>query len=65
MPGMNGRELAQQVQGLRRGIKVLFSSGYTDDTIVRTGVLERDIAFIQKPYAPDALLHKVRDVLDA
>jgi len=65
MPGMNGRELAQQVQGLRRGIKVLYSSGYTDDTIVRTGVLERDIAFIQKPYAPDALLHKVRDVLDA
>ena len=65
MPGMNGRELAQQVQGLRRGIKVLFSSGYTDDSIVRTGVLERDIAFIQKPYAPDALLHKVRDVLDA
>jgi signal transduction histidine kinase len=65
MPGMNGRELAQQVQAIRRGIKVLYSSGYTDDTIVRTGVLERDIAFIQKPYAPDALLHKVRDVLDA
>ena len=65
MPGMNGRELAQRVQAIRPGIKVLYSSGYTDDTIVRTGVLERDIAFIQKPYAPHALLHKVRDVLDA
>jgi two-component system, cell cycle sensor histidine kinase and response regulator CckA len=64
MPEMNGRELADQIVHNRPGIKVLFTSGYTDDAIVRHGVLEPGIAFIQKPYRPKALAHKIREVLD-
>ncbi|MGH9704998.1 MAG: response regulator, partial [Candidatus Acidiferrales bacterium] len=63
MPEMNGRELAEEVVRKRPGIKVLFSSGYTDDAIVRHGVLEPGVAFIQKPYRPKALAHKIREVL--
>jgi hypothetical protein len=44
---------------------VLYTSGYTDHAIVQRGVLTAGTAFLQKPYAPDALAHKVRDVLDA
>ena len=64
MPEMNGRELADQIVQKRPGIKVLFTSGYTDDAIVRHGVLEPGIAFIQKPYRPRALARKIREVLD-
>jgi two-component system cell cycle sensor histidine kinase/response regulator CckA len=64
MPGMSGRDLADRVLKLRRGIKVLFLSGYTDDAIVRYGMLEPGVAFLQKPYTPDSLLRKVREVLD-
>ena len=65
MPEMNGRELADQIVQKRPGIKVLFTSGYTDDAIVRHGVLEPGIAFIQKPYRPRAIARKIREVLDA
>ncbi|HEY6945288.1 MAG TPA: PAS domain S-box protein, partial [Candidatus Acidoferrum sp.] len=64
MPEMNGRELADQIVQNRPGIKVLFTSGYTDDAIVRHGVLEPGIAFIQKPYRPRAIARKIREVLD-
>jgi two-component system, cell cycle sensor histidine kinase and response regulator CckA len=64
MPEMNGRELADQIVRKRPGIKILFTSGYTDDAIVRHGVLEPGIAFIQKPYRPRALARKIREVLD-
>jgi two-component system, cell cycle sensor histidine kinase and response regulator CckA len=64
MPGMSGRELADRMQALLPGIKVLFLSGYTDDAIVRHGVLEPGVAFLQKPFAADALARKVREVLD-
>ena len=64
MPGMSGRELAARVQPLRPAMKVLYMSGYTDGAIVHHGVLEPGIAFIQKPFAPPAIAHKVREVLD-
>jgi len=64
MPQMNGRELASQLSSHRPGTKVLYVSGYTDDAILRHGVLDADVAFLQKPFTPDALARKVRDVLD-
>jgi PAS domain S-box-containing protein len=63
MPGLSGRELADRLKTLRPGIKVLFMSGYTDDTIVQHGVLRREAEFIQKPFSPDELAIKVREVL--
>ncbi len=64
MPEMSGPELASQMESLRPGIKVIFTSGYTDDAIARQGVLDPAVAFIQKPYRPKALARKIRDVLD-
>jgi len=63
MPGMNGRELAERMGAIRPDIKVVFMSGYTDETMVRHGVLEREKAFIQKPFSLPALAQKVRQVL--
>jgi CheY-like chemotaxis protein len=65
MPQMSGRELAQSLETLQPGIKVLYMSGYTDDAIVRHGLLDQEIAFLQKPFTPEALTLKVREVLDA
>ena len=64
MPGMSGRELATHVAEIRGGIKILYMSGYTDDAVVRHGVLAAEVAFLQKPFTPDALARKVRNVLD-
>ena len=63
MPNLSGRELADRLEKLRPGIKVLFMSGYTDDAIVHHGVLEEGAEFIQKPFSPDELAVKVREVL--
>jgi PAS domain S-box-containing protein len=64
MPQMSGRALAEAVVSERPEMKVLFMSGYTDDAIIRHGVLEPGISFIEKPFAPRALAAKIREVLD-
>jgi PAS domain S-box-containing protein len=65
MPNMSGRELAERLVPLRPEMKVLFLSGYMDDAIVRHGLLESTAAFLHKPYTPQTLAAKVREVLDA
>jgi CheY-like chemotaxis protein len=64
MPGMLGPEVARRACALRPGLKVLYMSGYTDESIMQRGLLQGDEAFIQKPFTPDALSQKVREVLD-
>jgi two-component system cell cycle sensor histidine kinase/response regulator CckA len=63
MPGMSGAQLAIHLAALRPEMKVLYVSGYTDDTIVRHGVLEPGLAFLQKPFSPKTLARKVGEVL--
>ena len=63
MPEMSGPELARQMVSLRPGMKVIFTSGYTDDAIARQGAIDPAVAFIQKPYRPKALAWKIRQVL--
>lgn len=65
MPRISGPELAQSLATSCSGIKVLYVSGYTDDAVVRHGLLDRGMAFLQKPFTPEALVRKVREVLDA
>jgi CheY-like chemotaxis protein len=64
MPNMGVAELARQLKAARPEIKVLFTSGYTDDSIVRQGVLEPGVEFIEKPYSPTDLLARVGEVLE-
>jgi PAS domain S-box-containing protein len=64
MPHMNGRRLSELLRPQRPEMKVLFMSGYTDDAVVRQGVLEAGVNFVQKPFTPTVLAGKVREVLD-
>ena len=65
MPGMSGGELAEHVTAARPTTRVLFVSGYTRDLIAQQGILEAGVHLLQKPFAPDVLIRKVREVLDA
>jgi CheY-like chemotaxis protein len=64
MPGMTGRQLADRLRASRPGIRVLFVSGYTNDVVVRSGDLDEGMAFLQKPFTPDQLARKLRELLE-
>ena len=64
MPRVSGRELAEQVALLRPDTRVLYMSGFTDDAIVRHGLLNEEFAFMQKPFSPQTLATKARELLD-
>jgi two-component system cell cycle sensor histidine kinase/response regulator CckA len=62
MPGISGRELAQRVKTQRPGIKVLYMSGYTDQSVVKHGILENDAVLLQKPFTMATLALKLREL---
>jgi len=63
MPEVNGRELASRIAGIRPDLPLIFMSGYTDEDVIRRGLLERGRRFIQKPFSPDALARQVHHAL--
>jgi two-component system cell cycle sensor histidine kinase/response regulator CckA len=65
MPETSGKEVADRLRELLPGLRVVFMSGYTDESIVHHGVLDSNVEFIQKPFTPNALVRKVREVLDS
>jgi CheY-like chemotaxis protein len=64
MPGLSGREVAEQVTSLHPEARVLYMSGYTDDEIVRRGVARETMAILHKPFTPAVVALRVREVLD-
>ncbi len=64
MPAMSGRKMVELLQKKHPGINALYMSGYTDDAIIKHGVLEPGMAYIQKPFSPKALIQKVQEVLE-
>ncbi len=65
LPRMDGREIAERVQELRPDVKVIFMSGFTNDSLSKHGVLSDDVVLLEKPFTPTALLTTVRRVLDS
>ena len=65
MPVMGGRELVERVLAGRPMVRALYLSGYTDEAVMRHGVLEAGAAFLQKPFTARQLMTKVRQILDA
>jgi two-component system, cell cycle sensor histidine kinase and response regulator CckA len=65
MPGMSGRDFVLQLEAARPGIKALYVSGYADNAIVHHGMLDANLAFLQKPFAAESLARKVREVIEA
>jgi CheY-like chemotaxis protein len=64
MPDMSGRALSTMLREERPGLKVVYTSGYTDDRVLHHGVSEASLPFVQKPFTPATLLAKIREVLD-
>ncbi|HTK86649.1 MAG TPA: PAS domain S-box protein [Nitrospiraceae bacterium] len=64
MPGMSGRELAERITKEQPEVKMLYMSGYTDDSVVLTGGAQAGIVFLQKPFSPTTFTHKVREILN-
>lgn len=65
MPGMSGREAAEQIVTARRGLRVLFVSGYSNDAMLRHGIAPEGMDFLEKPFAPEVLARRVRSLLDS
>ncbi len=65
MPDFSGKALVSQLETTRPGIKALYVSGYTDDSIVHSGILDSHVAFLQKPFTGEGLIRKVREVLNS
>jgi CheY-like chemotaxis protein len=64
LPGMSGREVAEAMVAIRPGLKVLYLSGYTDHVVIDRGVLVPGASFLEKPFSPELLARKIREVLD-
>ncbi len=64
MPGMSGRELADELRHSRPNVKILYMSGYTHDLVTQEGILETGSELLQKPFSINALMNRVRDILD-
>jgi CheY-like chemotaxis protein len=65
MPELGGRELGTQLAALRPELPILYMSGYTGDDVIQRGLLEPGVPFQQKPFTPEGLGRKVREMLDA
>ncbi len=65
MPGLDGRELAQRAATMRKGLKVLFMTGYSQNAIIHQGRLDPDVELIEKPFGRESLAARVRGILDA
>jgi two-component system, cell cycle sensor histidine kinase and response regulator CckA len=65
MPGMSGNELVAQLKLSRPGIKVLYASGYTSSAIIQHGIMDSEVAFLQKPFTADNLARKIREILNS
>jgi len=65
LPEMSGAELAKRLTAVNPQLRVLFMSGYIDDSIVRQGIRDPGVAYLQKPFSPTSLAKKVREVLDS
>ncbi len=64
MPEMDGVQLVKRLQTLHPEMKIIFMSGYIDNAGVVDEIREKSVDFLQKPFSPDTLLKKIRDVLD-
>ena len=64
MPQQNGREVGERLLGLRPGLRVLYMSGYTDDDVMKRGIVSAKTEFLQKPFTPEELTRRIREVLD-